>query len=183
MTLEHLGTPLAPMTRVHGGLLNRMYRLDTDRGGITWTHVSIEEPMATDWPELAERAAATGQAWADELTAHVDAFLAMARFVDTCERPGPEVLTHKDINQKNLLTRDGRPVVLDWEVAGKLELASELGSTAVNLAKVPQRRGSRNGSRPRAVARDGAQGTADSARAVRSTRRSRASAPVMFTPP
>jgi phosphotransferase family enzyme len=96
--------------------------------------MSIENPTPRDWPELAERAAATRQPWADELTAHVETFLAIAHFVDTCERPGPVVLTHKDIQPWNLLARDGRPVVLDWELSGMLDLAGELGSTALSLA-------------------------------------------------
>jgi len=214
--LSHLGTPIGPMTRVHGGFANRMHRLDTDQGSfavkelnlvdrrwtygvddvfrfeqaafaagipmpepisashdtlvhrwvdgdkvpeapvraafafeigqilarihaldVEWTHVSIEDPTPRDWPELAERAASTEQPWADELASHVETLLAIAHFVDTCERPGPVVLTHKDIQPWNLLARDGRPVVLDWELSGTLELASELGSTALSLAKGP----------------------------------------------
>ena len=117
-----------------GEILARIHALDVE-----WTHVSIEDPMPTDWPDLASRAVASKQPWADELVAAVDAFLAMAAFVDGCERRGPVVLTHKDINQKNLLDASGHPIVLDWETAGKLHLASELGSTAVNLAKVNER--------------------------------------------
>jgi aminoglycoside phosphotransferase (APT) family kinase protein len=216
MDLSHLGAPIGPMIRVHGGFANRMYRLDTDRGSfavkelnlldrrwayraedvfrferaafaagipmpepisaghhtlvhrwvegeempeapvspayafeigeilarihaldVDWTDVSIEDPTSRDWPELAERAAATGQPWAGELTSQVETFLAIADFVDTCERPGPVVLTHRDIQPWNLLARQGRPVVLDWELSGMLDLASELGSTALSLAKGP----------------------------------------------
>ncbi|MEU4389633.1 phosphotransferase [Kribbella sp. NPDC023855] len=93
--------------------------------------------MSRDWPELAERAAATGQPWADELGSQVETFLAIAQFVHTCERPGPVVLTHRDIQPWNLLARDGRPVLLDWELSGMLDLAGELGSTALSLAKGP----------------------------------------------
>jgi aminoglycoside phosphotransferase (APT) family kinase protein len=115
-----------------GEILARLHALDVE-----WTDGSIEEPASRDWPELAERAAATGQSWADELASHVETFLAIAHFVDTCERPGPVVLTHKDIQPWNLLARDGRPVVLDWELSGRLDLAGELGSTALSLAKGP----------------------------------------------
>ncbi|GAB7184043.1 hypothetical protein ATKI12_3874 [Kitasatospora sp. Ki12] len=216
MNLSHLGTPLGPMTRVHGGFANRMYRLDTDQGSfavkelnladrrwayrvedvfrferaafaagipmpepvsadghtlvhrwvegeevpeapvsaayafeigeilarvhaldVVWTRGPVEEPVSRDWPELAARAAATGQPWAEELASHVDTFLAIAHLVDTCERPGPVVLTHGDIHPWNLLAREGRPVVLDWELSGMLDLSGELGSTALSLAKGP----------------------------------------------
>jgi aminoglycoside phosphotransferase (APT) family kinase protein len=216
MILDHLGTPLRPMTRVHGKSSNRLYRLDTDQGSyavkelnfvdrgwtyhaddvfrfertvfaagipipepisanqeilvhrwvegeklpevpvpaafafeigeilarihalhVSWTHVGAAQLTPRDWPDLAKQAAATGQPWADEFASHVETFLAIADFVDTCERPGPVVVTHRDIRTWNLLARDGRPVVLDWEWSGMLELASELGSTALSLAKGP----------------------------------------------
>ncbi|MGY4768715.1 phosphotransferase family protein [Kribbella sp. CWNU-51] len=216
MNLSHLGAPIGPMIRVHGGFANRTYRLDTDQGSfavkelnlvdrrwtyriedvfrferaafaagipmpepisandhmlvhrwvegekvpeapvsaayaleigeilarlhaldVEWTDVSLEDPTPRDWPELAARATATGQPWADELASQVESLLAIAHFVATCERPGPVVLTHKDIQPWNLLARDGRPVVLDWELSGMLDLAGELGSTALSLAKGP----------------------------------------------
>lgn len=216
MNLSHLGVPIGPMVRVHGGFANRVYRLDTDQGSfavkelnlldrpwsyrvddvfrferaafaagipmpepisadrntlvhrwveghrlpeapvsaayafdigeilarthaldVEWTDRSIEDPVSWDWPDLAERAVATGQTWADELAAHVETFLAISDFVDTCERPGPVVLTHKDIQPWNLLVRNGRPVIIDWELSGMLDLAGELGSTALSLAKGP----------------------------------------------
>jgi len=128
--------PEAPVSAAYafeiGEILARIHTLD-----VAWPHASIEDPTPRDWPELAERAAATGQPWAEELTSHVQTFLAIAHFVDTCERPGPVVLTHKDIHPWNLLARDGRPVVLDWELSGMLDLSSELGSTALSLAKGP----------------------------------------------
>ncbi|MDF9277414.1 phosphotransferase [Arthrobacter sp. EH-1B-1] len=128
--------PEAPVSSAYafeiGEILGRIHALDAP-----WTHVSTEDPTSPDWPELAARAAATAQPWADELASHVETFLAIADFVDTCERPGPVVLTHRDIQPWNLLARKGRPVVLDWELSGMLDLSSELGSTALSLAKGP----------------------------------------------
>ena len=128
--------PEAPVPAAYafeiGEILARIHALD-----VAWTPGVIEDPTSRDWPELAERAAATGQPWADELASQVETFLAIAHFVDSCERPGPVVLTHKDIQPWNLLAREGRPVVLDWELSGLLDLSSELGSTALSLAKGP----------------------------------------------
>jgi aminoglycoside phosphotransferase (APT) family kinase protein len=214
--LSQLGAPVRPMTRIHGGFANRLYRLDTDQGSfaikelnvvdrrstyqaedvlrferaafaagipmpepisasqhtlvhrwvegekmpeapvpaayafeigeilarihaldVEWTSESDEKPAQHDWPELAERAAATGQPWADQLASNVETFLAIAQFADSCDRPGPVVLTHRDIQPWNLLARDGRPVVLDWELSGMLDLSGELGSTALCIAKGP----------------------------------------------
>lgn len=113
-----------------GQILARIHALD-----VAWPDTGTEEPAARDWSELAERAAATGQSWAGELADQVGTFRRIADFVDTCERPGPVVLTHRDIQPWNLLARQGRPVVLDWELSGRLDLSGELGSTALSLAK------------------------------------------------
>ncbi|WP_116075605.1 phosphotransferase family protein [Asanoa ferruginea] len=128
--------PEAPVPAAYafeiGEILARIHALD-----VSWPLGSAEGPAPRDWPELAERAAATGQPWADELGSHVATFLAITHFVDTCERPGPVVLTHRDIQPWNLLARNGRPVLLDWELSGMLDLSGELGSTALSIAKGP----------------------------------------------
>ena len=113
-----------------GEILARLHALDVE-----WPHATIHDPAPRNWNELAERAATTGQPWADELAANAETLVAIADFVDTCERPGPVVVTHRDIHPWNLLTSQGRPIVLDWEIAGPLHLASELGSTALSLSK------------------------------------------------
>ena len=128
--------PEAPVSPAYafeiGQILARLHALD-----VAWRPVPDDEPTPQDWPELAERAVATRQPWADELAARVETFLAIAHVVDTCERPGPVVLTHRDLQPWNLLAREGRPVVLDWELSGLLDLSGELGSTALTLAKGP----------------------------------------------
>ena len=128
--------PEAPVAAAYafeiGEILARIHALD-----VPWTQTSVGDPASRDWPELAALAVATGQPWADELASQVGTLLAIAHFVDTCERPGPVVLTHRDIQPWNLLAREGRPVVLDWELSGILDLSGELGSTALSLAKGP----------------------------------------------
>ncbi|GAA1430301.1 hypothetical protein GCM10009616_14510 [Microlunatus lacustris] len=47
------------------------------------------------------------------------------------------MLTHRDIQPWNLLAREGRPVVVHWELPGLLDLSAELGSTALGPAKGP----------------------------------------------
>ena len=125
--------PVAPaFARELGEILARIHTLE-----VAWPHPTSNDPAPRDWPELAQRAAATGQPWADELAANAETLVAIADFVDTCDRPGPFVLTHRDIHPWNLLARNGHPVVLDWEIAGVLDLASELGSTALSVSKGP----------------------------------------------
>ncbi|QDP96032.1 phosphotransferase [Microlunatus elymi] len=128
--------PEAPVSAAYafeiGEILARLHALDVD-----WPQEPVEPLTPRDWPELAERAMATGQPWADDLADRVETFLAIADFVDDCRLPGPMVLTHKDIQPWNLLAREGRPVLLDWELSGMSDLSGELGSTALGLAKGP----------------------------------------------
>ena len=128
--------PEAPVSTEYafeiGEILARIHALD-----VKWPREPVESMTSRDWPELAERAVATGQPWADELAGQVETFVAIADFVNGCELPGPIVLTHKDIQPWNLLARDGRPVLLDWELSGRLDLSGELGSTALGIAKGP----------------------------------------------
>ena len=117
------------LARQVGELLARIHTLDVE-----WTHVSIEDPMPTAevWRQLADRAAE--QPWGGELDRLVPTLAAIGAFVDGVGQPEPIVLTHRDVGQKNLLVRDGRPILLDWETTGKMPLAAELGSTALTLA-------------------------------------------------
>ncbi len=213
MNISHIGEPTVPMVRIRGGLLNRMWRVETNQGvfavkeltrdrdwvyfhddifrlelaafsagipmpeplsaddttlvhrwvegskvpeepvsesfafeigellarlhslDVEWPHPLVEISVTNDWADLAEQAVDTGQPWADEFVSAVDSFVAISVFVDACARTGPVVLTHRDINPRNLLNAGGHPILLDWEVAGRAYLAAELGATALNVAK------------------------------------------------
>lgn len=113
-----------------GQVLATLHSLDVD-----WTDAPATEPEPSDWAELADRAVATGQPWAEELARNVATFEAIAAFVDGSEPRGPVVLTHRDVQPWNLLSRAGHPVVLDWEISGRMEVSSELASTALGLSK------------------------------------------------
>lgn len=45
--LSHLGTAIGPMTRVHGGFANRMYRLDTDQGSFAVKELNLVDRRST----------------------------------------------------------------------------------------------------------------------------------------
>lgn len=102
---------------------------------VEWTDAPATKPDPSDWVELADRAVATGQPWAEELARNVATFEAIVEFVDRSEPPGPVVLTHRDVQPWNLLDRAGHPVVLDWEISGRMEVSSELAATALGLSK------------------------------------------------
>jgi hypothetical protein len=115
-----------------GEVLARVHALD-----VGWPRPADEEPVPVDWADAARRALRSGQPWAAELDAQVGTFETIARFVETCERPGPLVLTHRDVQPWNLLRHEDGLVLLDWELSGLLDLAGELGSTALGVARGP----------------------------------------------
>ena len=95
--------------------------------------------MTTDtadrWPELVEAAEAAGAAWAAQLRG----VLAAVRQIADLARAGgdrfrEEVMTHGDIDQKNLVLTAHGPVLCDWDVAAPLIPRRELADVALSLA-------------------------------------------------
>jgi aminoglycoside phosphotransferase (APT) family kinase protein len=89
---------------------------------------------ARRWPELAEAAQRSGVAWADLLTAAATAVPLIAELVTSAgHRPGQEVITHGDIDQKNLISTAHGPVLCDWDLAFPLVPRRELADVALSL--------------------------------------------------
>jgi hypothetical protein len=90
---------------------------------------------ADEWPDLVSAARLARVPWADQLAAIrpvVAEIAALARAAD--QGPGDEVMTHGDVDQKNiLLTADG-PVLCDWDAAAPMIPACELADVAMSLA-------------------------------------------------
>jgi Ser/Thr protein kinase RdoA (MazF antagonist) len=86
------------------------------------------------WPELAEAAQRSGVAWAHLLTAAAPAVALIAELAASAGyRPGQEVITHGDIDQKNLIATAHGPVLCDWDLAVPLVPRRELADVAVSL--------------------------------------------------
>lgn len=90
---------------------------------------------ASRWSELAEAAQRSGVAWARQLTAAAPAVLLIAQLARTAGyRPDQEVMTHGDIDQKNLIATAAGPVLCDWDLAAPLVPRRELADVAMSLA-------------------------------------------------
>ena len=90
---------------------------------------------ADRWSELTQ-AARHGQApW---IRAMEEAAPAVARIADLARaagfRPDQEVMTHGDIDQKNLLLTPSGPALCDWDLAAPLVPRRELADVAMSLA-------------------------------------------------
>jgi aminoglycoside phosphotransferase (APT) family kinase protein len=89
---------------------------------------------ASRWPELAQAAQRSGMAWAHLLTAAGPAVSLIAGLATSAGyRPDQEVLTHADIDQKNLIITPHGPVLCDWDLATPLVPRRELADVAMSL--------------------------------------------------
>ncbi len=90
---------------------------------------------ASRWTELTDAAEWSGAAWARLLRAAAPAVSQIAELVRTAGYlPDQEVMTHGDIDQKNLIASAPGPVLCDWDLAVPLVPRRELADVALSLA-------------------------------------------------
>ena len=90
---------------------------------------------AVRWPELVESAQRSGADWAGLMAAAAQP-VAMISDLATSSgcRPGEEVMSHGDIDQKNLISTGHGPVLCDWDMAVPLVPRREMADVAMSLA-------------------------------------------------
>lgn len=89
---------------------------------------------ARRWESLVDAAAAAGAPWAAEAAAVAPAIDAIGRLaVDAGDGRDEEVMTHGDIDQKNVLIRSESPILCDWDVAAPLVPRRELADVAMSF--------------------------------------------------
>jgi Ser/Thr protein kinase RdoA (MazF antagonist) len=90
---------------------------------------------ADGWPRLAQAARRAGAPWADAFAAAAPAVWTIARLVHQGgHRPELEVMSHADVDQKNLLLGQQGPLLCDWDVASPVVPQRELAAAALSLA-------------------------------------------------
>jgi Ser/Thr protein kinase RdoA (MazF antagonist) len=89
---------------------------------------------ADRWPEMVTAACSADVKWAGQLEEATPTVAVIADLVRSAgQRPAPEIMSHGDIDQKNLvLTADG-PVLCDWDVAMPLVPRRELADVALAM--------------------------------------------------
>jgi aminoglycoside phosphotransferase (APT) family kinase protein len=89
---------------------------------------------ASRWPQLSEAAHRSGAEWAAQLTAAAPAVALIADLATSAGYlPDQEVITHGDVDQKNLIATVNGPVVCDWDLAAPLVPRRELADVAMSL--------------------------------------------------
>jgi thiamine kinase-like enzyme len=122
------------------GVLARMHRADIDVPG-------LQEPEYDVHPEgkiieLVELAGGFGVQIADTLKDELPSFLAIAEAQEAAVRILEQhvVVSHGDLDQKNVLWDDaGRPVLIDWESARKLNPTFECVLEALDWSGITAR--------------------------------------------
>jgi Ser/Thr protein kinase RdoA (MazF antagonist) len=90
---------------------------------------------ADRWPELVELARRHQAPWADRLEAASGTVEGMARLARSArQRPELEVMSHGDIDQKNVVLTTRGPVLCDWDVAAPQLPAREVADLALSMA-------------------------------------------------
>jgi hypothetical protein len=90
---------------------------------------------AVRWPELTEAARRRQAPWATTMEAAAPAVALIADLARSAGfRPDQEVMTHGDIDQKNLLLTKTGPVLCDWDLAAPFVARRELADVAMSLA-------------------------------------------------
>jgi Ser/Thr protein kinase RdoA (MazF antagonist) len=90
---------------------------------------------ADGWPDLITAARQAGAPWADQLQAVLPAVAEIAELARAAgHRPGDEVMSHGDIDQKNLVLAADGPVLCDWDVAMPMVPSRELADVAMSMA-------------------------------------------------
>ncbi|HEY3763922.1 MAG TPA: phosphotransferase [Gaiellales bacterium] len=89
---------------------------------------------ADRWPELVAAARRAGAGWADALERAGGAVFAIADLAAAAaHRPGDEVMSHADFDQRNVLLTPSGPVLCDWDVASPVVPRCELAGVALSL--------------------------------------------------
>jgi Ser/Thr protein kinase RdoA (MazF antagonist) len=90
---------------------------------------------ADRWPELVDLARRRHASWAGELAAAAETVAGMARLaLSARSRPDLEVMSHGDVDQKNVILSRRGPVLCDWDVATPLLPAREVADVALSMA-------------------------------------------------
>ncbi len=89
---------------------------------------------ADRWPELTKAAYRSGADWAGLMAAAGPSVSVIAELVKSDgHRPGEEVMSHGDVDQKNIVATRRGPVLCDWDVAHPVVPRRELADVAMSM--------------------------------------------------
>jgi Ser/Thr protein kinase RdoA (MazF antagonist) len=90
---------------------------------------------ADRWAELTEAAYRSGADWAGLMSAAAPSVSVIAELVRSGGHlPGQEVMSHGDLDQKNIIATGNGPVLCDWDLAHPVVPRRELADVAMSMA-------------------------------------------------
>jgi len=103
--------------------------------GVPLVAGAVTRQTARRWPELVELARHHHAAWAGQLAQAAGTVDAMAQLAEAAaDRREDEVMSHGDLDQKNIILTADAPVLCDWDVAAPVVPVRELAYVALSLA-------------------------------------------------
>jgi Ser/Thr protein kinase RdoA (MazF antagonist) len=130
-----LGPATRELARWIGQTIARLHQIDR-RARNRAVFPSLNVDNAGRWAELVEAAERAGAPWADlaaEVSGSVEAIARLASAGG--ERVGDEIMTHGDVDQKNIvISPTAGPHLCDWDVACPLVPSRDLAIAAMSMA-------------------------------------------------
>lgn len=118
-----------------GEILAAIHTTDFSKLGLS-DYDSSKETL-TDWNYYLQKGTETGAVWADLLHNNIDnlyvwnnQLVVAAKMLST-----NTIISHGDLDSKNILWCNGNPAIIDWEAAGFVNPMHELLQTAIDWAK------------------------------------------------
>ncbi|WP_377890515.1 aminoglycoside phosphotransferase family protein [Alkalihalobacillus sp. R86527] len=118
-----------------GAILAEIHKTDFSMLGIPYER--IDEEQGTDWDTYVQRGKELDAAWVPLLEKYLQDLYDWSAIANKAAiLLAPEVvISHRDLDPKNVLWHEGEPVVIDWESAGYINPMQDLLETAIYWAK------------------------------------------------
>ncbi len=114
-----------------GGILSAIHQTDFSRVGIGKESIDTEQPIV--WSSYLEKGRLQGVEWYEVLLdnlADLKEWEALALKANT-DLSANSVLSHRDLDPKNVIWNHDQPILIDWESAGFIHPMQDLVETAI----------------------------------------------------
>ncbi|MNP16893.1 homoserine kinase [compost metagenome] len=114
-----------------GAILADLHNTDFSALEIFYDH--LDNLKETDWTLYLHKGQESGQEWVNLLNQYIEKlFIWSAKAKKSSETLADEkVISHRDLEPKNVIWFQGNPIIIDWESAGYINRTHDLIETAI----------------------------------------------------